>query len=140
MLFNDIPEEFDFEYQGAEFIAKKSFWQNTLDKSCVTYDIELDGFGKYVEIKIPSNCEDWVSLCVEAVAKQTKALSLSNLIKNPAKEPSLVEAFTSLPEEEIEDKIDAQDDDSLPFQPVAPTRMNEDFPEDSMAPGVPHES
>lgn len=102
--FSRIPNDFSFEHKGGQFIAKKSFWQNTLDKSITTFVIELEGFGEYGEVKIPVNTDDWVADAIQAVEEHTRNLAINKFIDNgDSGSETIVEAVTEPPAEELDD-------------------------------------
>jgi hypothetical protein len=124
-IFTHLPNQFEFEHQGGVFTAKKSFWQNTLDKSADTYIISLEGIGEYVETDIGVNTDDWVADAIAAVDAHTNDLNTAKFIETGDEEVTddLIEAATAPPEESSFDEEVAiesvQDYDvDLPFPAV----------------------
>jgi hypothetical protein len=118
-IFTHVPDEFEFEYQGGNFFAKKSFWQNTLDKSCTTYIISLEDRGEIGELDINVNTDDWEADSKEFIDTKVADLTMDKFIQTGDEDvnKSLAEAVTSPPEEET-DFVVEEDEDVLPFPAV----------------------
>jgi len=105
-VFTHIPEKFEFEFQGGEFLAQKSFWQNTLDKSTCTYVISLSGFGEYGEVLINVNTDDWISDAIEFVKEHTVELAMQKFVDtgDESVTTNVIEAITELPAEDPDER------------------------------------
>jgi hypothetical protein len=91
----ELPQQIEFQYNGGSFVAKKSFWQNTLDKSHVLYEIELVGFGEYGEchLTVAGTEEERVAELQESVKKKAVELAQSKFLEDD--EDDIVEAVAS---------------------------------------------
>lgn len=80
----DLPQQIEFDYNGGKFVAKKSFWQNTLDKSRTLYEIELEGFGAYGEchLAVSSDENEQIAALQEAINKKAVELAQTRFFED----------------------------------------------------------